>query len=490
MINDLIKTLVNYAIKNDLITLDDEVYCINRLLRFLKLDSYTDGEILELNFDNLIEEFINYAVENELIKDTQNSKDQFDTELMNIFLDKPSNVIRKFNYYYNINKKSATDYFYNLSVKSNYVRSGRIKKDIRFKKMTEYGELDITINMSKPEKDPRDIAAALEKKSITYPKCQLCIENEGYEGRIDHPARANIRLIPLKLNNHDFYLQYSPYAYYNEHCIILDKNHVPMVINHDTFNSLIDFVTMFPHYMIGSNADLPIVGGSILTHNHFQGGNYNFPIFNTKAIMEKQIGNVKLEILKWPLSTIRLTTKNKNDLVNMADKILDKWINYSDLDNDIISYTNDIRHNTITPILRMVDNNYEMYLILRNNRTTVQYPMGLFHPHPEYHNIKKENIGLIEAIGLAILPSRLKKEISLMVDAILNKKDYHEDTNLIKHANWLDKMENKEQLNKDNIQTELYNYIGETFKCILENAGVFKQDEKGLKGFKKFIELL
>ena len=306
MINDLIRSLVDYGINNELITKDDEIYVINRILKLLQLDSYEEGTNLGLSFDNLLDEFINYAVDNNLINDTQNSKDEFDTELMNLFVERPSNVLSKFNYYYIINKEKATNYFYNLSVKSNYVRSGRIKKDIKWETMTEYGKLVITINMSKPEKDPKDIAAALNAKSSSYPKCLLCKENEGYQGRINHPARANIRLIPLILNNHQYFMQYSPYAYFNEHCIILDSDHVPMVINQDTFNALIDFVDYLPHYMIGSNADLPIVGGSILTHNHFQGGRYNFPIFDSEVLYNIKKRDYELEILKWPLSTIRI----------------------------------------------------------------------------------------------------------------------------------------------------------------------------------------
>ena len=488
MINDLIRSLVDYGINNELITKDDEIYVINRILKLLQLDSYEEGTNLGLSFDNLLDEFINYAVDNNLINDTQNSKDEFDTELMNLFVERPSNVLSKFNYYYIINKEKATNYFYNLSVKSNYVRSGRIKKDIKWETMTEYGKLVITINMSKPEKDPKDIAAALNAKSSSYPKCLLCKENEGYQGRINHPARASIRLIPLILNNHQYFMQYSPYAYFNEHCIILDSDHVPMVINQDTFNALIDFVDYLPHYMIGSNADLPIVGGSILTHNHFQGGRYNFPIFDSEVLYNIKKRDYELEILKWPLSTIRIKTKKKDVLLELSTSILNKWINYDNLELDIISHTN-VRHNTITPILRKKDDIYEMYLILRNNRTTDEYPMGIFYQHPEYHNIKKENIGLIEAIGLAILTSRLKNELAIIKDAILNKEDYHNIDEIKKHADWLDKMPNLNELDKDNIDDKLKEYVGITFKNLLEHSGVFKLNDEGLKAFIEFIKI-
>ena len=486
-IDTLINTLVNYGIKNHLMEESDKIYVINRILNFLHLSEYNEMGIAEIPFNELLDLFIEFAVENKLIEDTQNEKDQFDTELMNLLIDRPSNVINNFNNYLNKSSKKATDYFYNLSVKSNYVRSDRIKKDLRWTTNTKYGDLDISINLSKPEKDSRDIAKALLVKSSSYPKCLLCNTNEGYAGRANHPARANIRLIPLKLNGRDFYMQYSPYAYYNEHCIVLDKEHIPMRINEDSFRELLDFIKLFPHYMIGSNADLPIVGGSILTHHHFQGGDYEFPAFRATKLYSIKTNNVELSILNWPLSVIKVEALESEDLIKMDVRILNHWINYNNPGLDIQAFTDSTRHNTITPIFRMENGRYCSYLILRNNVVNDEFPSGIYHPHEEYHHIKKENIGLIEAIGLAILPSRLKKDLNLMVDVIENKKDYHHMPELASHAHWLDELVIDSNLS---IEDNIKRHIGETFALILENCGVFKLNEVGLEEFKKFVNNL
>lgn len=490
MIYDDITTLIAYAITHHLIDKLDKAYMTNRILKLLKLDEYNEGKVQDLELHEILNNLIRYAVDNNIIQDSQNARDEFDTEIMGTFVDRPSNIINTFYSLYNKDKKEATNYFYNLQVDSNYIRKDRIIKDIKWQTETEYGTLDITINLSKPEKDPKDIAAALNQKAASYPKCALCKENEGYKGRINHPARSNIRLIPITLDNHQYYLQYSPYVYYNEHCIVLDEDHKPMVINRNTFKALLDFVDLFPHYFIGSNADLPIVGGSILTHNHFQGGSYIFPICHAEELEHYNLGNVDMYLVKWPLSTLRLRSANKDELLDVMDYILNKWINYEDLDANIIPFTDGIRHNTITPIVRKQNDMFEVDLILRNNLTSDKYPMGIYHPHPEYHHIKKENIGLIEAIGLAILPSRLKNELNIIKDAILNKKDLDSIDVIKSHLPWLKSLLARYDFSENNIDEILKKEIGLTFKLILEDAGVFKQTEEGLTYFKKFIKTL
>jgi len=390
-----------------------------------------------------------------------------------------------------LSTKCATDFYYKLSQDSNYIRRYRIKNDLKWITKTEYGDIDITINLSKPEKDPKAIAAALKMKSASYPKCLLCKENEGYAGRVNHPARQNHRIIPMVLGGDDFYLQYSPYVYYNEHCIVFNSEHTPMKIDRSAFEKLLDFIELFPHYFIGSNADLPIVGGSILTHEHFQGGNYEFAM--AKAPIETQVKfsgfeDVEAGIVKWPMSVIRISSKSKEKLVDLADKILTAWRGYTDENSFIYAETDGEKHNTITPIARKRDGKFEFDLVLRNNITTDECPLGFYHPHPEYHHIKKENIGLIEVMGLAVLPSRLKNEMALLKDAMLQGKDISKIDAIASHKDWADMIMNKYDITADNCEEILQKEIGIVFTSILEQCGVYSRDEKGKKDFIKFIE--
>ena len=410
---------------------------------------------------------------------------------MGLITPRPSNVISKFNSLYEKSPKCATDFYYKLSQDSNYIRRYRIKNDLKWITKTEYGDIDITINLSKPEKDPKAIAAALKMKSASYPKCLLCKENEGYAGRVNHPARQNHRIIPMVLGGDDFYLQYSPYVYYNEHCIVFNSEHTPMKIDRSAFEKLLDFIELFPHYFIGSNADLPIVGGSILTHEHFQGGNYEFAM--AKAPIETQVKfsgfeDVEAGIVKWPMSVIRISSKSKERLVELADKILTAWRGYTDENSFIYAETDGEKHNTITPIARMRNGKFEFDLVLRNNITTDECPLGFYHPHPEYHHIKKENIGLIEVMGLAVLPSRLKNEMALLKDAMLQGKDISKIDTIASHKNWADMIMNKYDITADNCEEILQKEIGIVFTSILEQCGVYSRDEKGKKDFIKFIE--
>ena len=494
MIYNLIETLIDYALIEGLIFESDVVYTKNRIAYFLHLDEVKDGEVLDLKFEDLIEAFVKYGVENNLCEDTQVSKDLFDTELMSFLTDRPSNIIDNFNSLYSLNKEEATNYFYDFSIKTNYIRKYRVDKDLKWKTKTEYGELDITINLSKPEKDPKDIERQKNMPKTNYPICLLCKENEGYHGRLNHPARANIRLIPLKLDNEDFYMQYSPYSYYNEHCIVLSAEHHPMAIDKKCFTKLLDFIDFLPHYFVGSNADLPIVGGSILAHEHFQGGRYEFAMNKAECIYSfkvKGYENVSCELLKWPLSVIRLKSDNKEEMINLADHVLKTWIDYSDSECGIIAYTDGVRHNTITPIARSGKNGgYELDLVLRCNITTDEHPLGVFHPHKEYHHLKKENIGLIEVMGLAVLPSRLKTEIKMLSDALVNGEDISKNEVISKHNDWANELKKKYTFTKDNVEEILQEEIGKTFAKILECSGVFKQTETGIQRFKKFIETL
>ena len=491
-INDLIKTLVHYGISKKLIEKEDEVYMTNRLLAFLHLDEYQEGEVLDLSLEQLIEAIDDYAVERGLIEnDTVTERDIFDTELMTVLLGKPSEISKKFFELYKEDRVKASDYFYQINVDSNYVRKYRIDKDLKWKVESPYGLIDITINLSKPEKDPRDIARQANMPKSNYPICLLCKENLGYRGRLNHPARGNIRFIPLTLRGKQFYLQYSPYSYYNEHCIVLSSEHQPMVIDKETIAKLLDFVEWLPHYFVGSNADLPIVGGSILAHEHFQGGHYRFAMVDAQSIYEfkvKGFEDVNCHLLKWPLSVIRINGKDKEKLASLADHILQSWIPYSDKDAEIIAYTDGVRHNTITPIARINDKgDFELDLVLRNNRTSEKYPLGIFHPHPELHHIKKENIGLIEVMGLAVLPARLKTEIESMKSYLLNGK---EDESIEKHRSWLDDIKKRYQINKDNVQSIVEKEIGLVFVKVIEDAGVYKQTPIGIEQFKKFIQTL
>ncbi len=487
-----IKQLVEYAAKNNLIDKLDKIWATNRLMEILKLDEISDGEAPECDdLEQILANLCDYAAENGLIE--SNSvvyRDLFDTKLMGAIMPPPSVIISKFNDLYKQDPQKATDYYYAISRASDYIREYRVKKDLKWKAPSVYGDIDITINLSKPEKDPKAIAAAKLLPQSGYPKCLLCRENEGYAGRVNSPARQNHRIIPISLDGDDWYMQYSPYVYYNEHCIAFSEDHVPMKINKSTFKKLLDFETVFPHYFIGSNADLPIVGGSILSHNHMQGGHYTFA-------METAADEIKLEfegfdeitasIVAWPMSVIRLRSASKLQLVDLADKILTAWRNYTDEAAVILANTDGEPHNTITPIARKRCGKYELDLVLRNNLTTPEHPLGLYHPHEELHNIKKENIGLIEVMGLAVLPSRLKDEIAIMKQAILDGKDFASVEQIEKHAEWFENFKDDYTFTADNTEDILKTEIGKTFVKVLEDAGVYKCDENGREEFMRFV---
>lgn len=491
--NTLINRLIHFAIQKKMIQEEDIDYSVNLLLELFKLDSFefeSVNEELEI-CTPILEGMLEYAVEKGLIEDTITTKDLFDTRIMNCVMPRPSEVNAQFKHLYQQSPQDATQYFYHLSIASNYIRKNRTDKNIRFIKNGKYGEIEITINLSKPEKDPKEIAKAKLVQTSGYPKCLLCKENVGFSGDLNRAARQTHRIIPLKLNESDYYLQYSPYVYYNEHCIVFNKNHQPMVIRKETFEHLLSFVDQFPHYMLGSNADLPIVGGSILTHDHFQGGSYHFPIEDAKIIQSfkmKKYPSLKVDMIRWPLSTIRVTTKNKEELIQYADDVLSRWKKYSNEELDILSHTESIPHNTITPIARMKDGYYQMDLVLRNNRTNDEYPDGIFHPHKEYHHIKKENIGLIEVMGLAILPARLKDELGLMKECLCNHQQFHDYDNLKKHREWFLELQNKYDFNSEDVDEVLKEELAIRFTNVLENAGVFKMDEKGIQAFASFLE--
>lgn len=500
MINTYISALAQYAVDRGLIEENERIYSINMLLDVLKLDEYNPcddkGKVIALSSDlEAILQFIDdYAYDRGLIE--ENSvvyRDLFDTRVMNCFVRRPSEVIRIFNEKYAVSPKEATDFYYEYSKNSDYIRTYRIAKDIKWVYESEYGDIDITINMSKPEKDPKAIAAARNAKQSSYPKCLLCVENEGYAGRINHPARENHRIIPIKILGKEWGFQYSPYVYYNEHCIVLNREHTPMTINREVFEKLFDFIRQFPHYVIATNADLPIVGGSILSHEHFQGGNYSFAM--SRAVIEKEVvfkgfEDVEAGILKWPMSVIRIRSTSQERLVDLADKILGAWREYTDEEAFIFAKTNGEPHNTITPAARFANGKYELDLALRNNITTEERPLGVYHPRNEYHHIKKENIGGIEVMGLAILPSRIKSEMELLARCIIEGKDIRSFDELLKHADWAEEFIPKYEgkINKENVDEILKAEIGKVFVKVLEDAGVFKRDKKGREYFMKFIE--
>ena len=489
---EAIKSLVNYALDNSLIEKDDVVYSINSICQALGLDSFEDCEIdKNADLETILKTILDWACENDLCENSVVFRDLFDTKLMGILTPRPSEIIKKFNALYEQSPKTATDYYYTVSKASDYIRTYRIKNDVKWITKTEYGDIDITINLSKPEKDPKAIAAALTMKQSAYPKCQLCKENEGYMGRVNHPARQNHRIIPIELADTPFYLQYSPYVYYNEHCIVFNSEHIPMVINRSAFDKLLAFVERFPHYFVGSNADLPIVGGSILTHEHFQGGNYEFAM--AKAPVEtpltfKGYEDIEAGIVKWPMSVIRISSTDKTRLAELADKVLGAWRSYTDEDAFIYAETDGEPHNTITPIARMRNGKFELDLVLRNNITTDECPLGFYHPHPEYHHIKKENIGLIEVMGLAVLPSRLKEEINVLADAMVNGKDITADERIAKHAEWAAEIMQNNDITADNCVDILKAEIGKVFTAILEQCGVYERNETGKAQFIKFAE--
>ena len=500
MINTYISALAQYAVDRGLIEENERIYSINMLLDVLKIDEYNpcddEDKVIALSSDlEAILQFIDdYACDRGLIE--ENSvvyRDLFDTRVMNCFVRRPSEVIRIFNEKYAVSPKEATDFYYEYSKNSDYIRTYRIAKDIKWVYESEYGDIDITINMSKPEKDPKAIAAARNAKQSSYPKCLLCVENEGYAGRINHPARENHRIIPIRILGKEWGFQYSPYVYYNEHCIVLNREHTPMTINREVFEKLFDFIRQFPHYVIATNADLPIVGGSILSHEHFQGGNYSFAM--SRAVIEKEVvfkgfEDVEAGILKWPMSVIRIRSTSQERLVDLVDKILGAWREYTDEEAFIFAKTNGEPHNTITPAARFANGKYELDLALRNNITTEERPLGVYHPRNEYHHIKKENIGGIEVMGLAILPSRIKSEMELLARCIIEGKDIRSFDELLKHADWAEEFIPKYEgkINKENVDEILKAEIGKVFVKVLEDAGVFKRDKKGREYFMKFIE--
>ena len=494
-INLEIKKLVRYGLENNLIEKEDEIFARNCILETLCLDDYEEvqDEIFEINLEEILKNILDFAVEKKLIENTIVHRDLFDTKLMSCLTPRPSEVVKIFQKKYEKSPETATVWYYNFSQKTDYIRRYRIEKDIKWTCETEYGVLDLTINLSKPEKDPKAIELAKKLPQSAYPKCALCYENEGYAGRLNHPARKNQRNIPVNLQNEEWGFQYSPYVYYNEHCIVFNKKHTPMIINKNTFEKLFDFLKIFPHYFIGSNADLPIVGGSILSHDHFQGGNYEFAM--ARAEIEKHFTvcgyeEVETGIVKWPMSVIRMRHSDEKILINLADLILNKWRSYTDKDAFIFAETDGELHNTITPIARRKNDKFELDLVLRNNITTDEHPLGVFHPHSNLHHIKKENIGLIEVMGLAVLPPRLKNETEELKNYILNNLDINSNENIKKHASWIENLRSKYNFNSENID-EIFRYeIGQIFVEILKDSGVFKRNSDGQKAFEKFLSIL
>ena len=515
MIQERILELTEYGLVTGLVEPEDRRFTINRLLELFHLDELDDEvaaayakrtpmtqESAEAALEGILNEMLDYAAEDGLMpEDTITYRDLFDTKIMSMLVPRPSEVIKKFQALYQISPKEATDYFYKLSRDTNYIRRYRIKKDQKWTADTEFGTLDITINLSKPEKDPKAIAAAKLAKQSGYPKCLLCKENEGYAGRVNHPARQNHRIIPVTINHSDWFFQYSPYVYYNEHCIVFNAEHTPMKIEKATFGKLLDFVEQFPHYFVGSNADLPIVGGSILSHDHFQGGHYEFAM--AKAPVEKELTfkgfeDVKAGIVKWPMSVIRISAPQKERLIELADKILLAWRGYTDEDAFIFAETEGEPHNTITPIARKRGNDYELDLVLRNNITTYEHPLGVYHQHAKLHHIKKENIGLIEVMGLAVLPARLKDEMAALEQAILDGAEIREDEVLAKHADCVEELLPKYgftagsglegEITPEKLHEIIQTEIGLVFKEVLLDAGVYKCTEEGRKAFQKFVD--
>lgn len=493
MLSESIAKLVQYGITTGLTLECERNYTTNLLLDVFHEDDYEKPDNIEepVNLEATLGELLDEAVKRGLIEDSIVYRDLFDTRLMNCLMPRPGQVQKEFWDKYKESPKEATDYFYKLSQDSNYIRRYRVEKDQKWKVDSPYGEIDITINLSKPEKDPKAIAAARNVKSGSYPKCLLCPENEGYAGRVNHPARQNHRIIPITINDTPWGFQYSPYVYYNEHCIVFNCQHTPMKIERNAFIKLFDFVKLFPHYFLGSNADLPIVGGSILSHDHFQGGHYTFAM--AKAPIEKELqfegfSDVKAGIVKWPMSVIRISGPDKERLIELADKILLTWRGYTDEDAFIYAETNGEPHNTITPIARRRGDDFELDLVLRNNITTEEHPLGVYHPHAKLHHIKKENIGLIEVMGLAVLPARLKDEMAELADALVNGTDLRATETLASHAEWAEGFLPKyDKITKDNVMDILHEEIGLVFNEVLQDAGVYKCTPEGRKAFERFI---
>ena len=491
-----IAKLISYALDKELIQPEEQMWAVNTLLEMLELDSCTMPEELPAvetgELPAILDALMDDAYDRGVMK--ENSivyRDLFDTKLMGALTPRPAQVIGKFQALRAEDPQKATDWFYKFSQDTNYIRRDRIAKDMQWKAPTEYGELDITINLSKPEKDPKAIAAARNLPASAYPRCQLCAENEGYAGRVNHPARQNHRIVPITINGSPWFLQYSPYVYYNEHCICLNREHTPMKIDRACFGKLLDFVGQFPHYLVGSNADLPIVGGSILAHDHFQGGRYTFAM--AKAPVETPFTfpgyeDVKAGIVKWPMSVVRITSSDPQRLVELADKILLSWRGYTDEGAMILAETDGEPHNTITPIARRRGEDYELDLVLRNNLTTEEHPLGLYHPHAELHHIKKENIGLIEVMGLAVLPARLKAELAAVAEKLISGEDLHADPLTQGHADWAEGFKGKYEITADNALDIVQKETGLVFAQVLEHAGVYKRTEEGKAAFLRFLE--
>ncbi len=496
MLSENIKKLVEYGVQAGLVPECERIYTTNLLLEMFCEDSYEDIEIdgEDIELEEVLKNLLDEAVSRGIIEDSIVYRDLFDTRLMNCLMPRPSQVQKSFWEKYEKSPKEATEYFYKLSQDSDYIRRYRVKKDMKWKVDSPYGEIDITVNLSKPEKDPKAIAAAKNAKASSYPKCLLCMENEGYAGRVNHPARENHRIIPITVNDSEWGFQYSPYVYYNEHCIVFNGQHTPMKIEKAAFVKLFDFVKLFPHYFLGSNADLPIVGGSILSHDHFQGGHYTFAM--AKAPIEREVTvpgyeDVEAGIVKWPLSVLRIRSKDEKRLIELADHILGKWRGYTDEAAFIFAETDGEPHNTITPIARKVGEVFELDLTLRNNITTEEHPLGVYHPHAKRHHIKKENIGLIEVMGLAVLPSRLKEEIELLAEYITEGKDIRSNEKIEKHAEWVEAfLAEYDNVTKENVTDILKKEIGNVFVEVLEDAGVYKCTEEGREAFMRFVKTL
>ena len=492
MIEQAIADLLGYALRVGLIEDCDRVWAANRLLEALKLDNWEEPDTAQDRpLEEILKDLLDWAVENGRIEDGTTSRDLFDTELMGRLTPRPSQVIREFQAQYEESPETATDWYYKFSQDTDYILRYRIAKDVKWVAPTPYGDLDITINLSKPEKDPRAIAAAKTAPQGGYPKCQLCRENEGYAGRMNHPARANHRIVPIKICGEDWCLQYSPYVYYNEHCIVFNSRHVPMKIDRAAFEKLLDFVKAFPHYFVGSNADLPIVGGSILSHEHFQGGHYRFAMESAELEREvrfKGFEDIHAGIVKWPMSVIRLNGRQPERLAELADKILTCWRSYSDESVGVIAFSDGEPHNTITPIARRRSDLYELDLVLRCNITTPEHPLGVFHPHADKHHIKKENIGLIEVMGLAVLPSRLKQELTDLASAIVSGADISADPVLGKHGDWVAQLKQQYTFTAENALDILLKETGRVFAGVLEDAGVYKNNPEGRAAFARFVD--
>lgn len=493
MVDIRIAQLVRHALQHGLIQSEDAIYARNRLLHILQRPGYREPapeKMLAAPLEEILEALCEYAVESGLIADRDAEREIFETELMGALTPPPSQVIEAFRRRYAQSPQAATAYYYAFSQQTNYIRAHRTKLDKRWEYESDYGPLQLTINLAKPEKDPRDILAAQSMPQTGYPSCQLCVENEGYAGRVDHPARQNLRIIPLELGGEEWGLQYSPYVYYNEHCIVMRRQHVPMGVHPRVFRELLDFLALFPHYVIGSNAGLPVVGGSILSHDHFQGGRHVFPIALAPledCFVVKGYAEVELGIVRWPMAALRLTAMQPEPLQALAEHILACWVGYSDPTVQVFARTENIPHNAITPVARMQGERYELDLVLRNNYTTAEYPLGLFHPHPELHHIKKENIGLIEAMGLVILPARLKQEMALVREAVLEGRDLRQDPRTALHASWAEAWRGRPDCNADTIERIMQDEIGRVFEACLLDASVFKRDAQGKAALRRFI---